>query len=237
MAEPVRLVIWDLDDTFWSGTLTEGGARIIPEHVELVKELSLRGIINSVCSKNDFDKVRAELEAAGVWDYFVFPQIEWVAKGAMVRRIVEWSQLRPETILFIDDNPINLNEVHHSNPSVQIASSELIPHILNDPLFKGKNDTDLTRLKQYKILETKELDRSKCEDKNHEFLAQSGIRISFHHDVLNEFDRIYELVNRTNRAEFYEKALGGGQGASPRCAGKGSGREPHGVRRLCESGR
>jgi predicted enzyme involved in methoxymalonyl-ACP biosynthesis len=25
MTEPVRLVIWDLDETFWHGTLTEGG--------------------------------------------------------------------------------------------------------------------------------------------------------------------------------------------------------------------
>ena len=25
MTEPVRLVVWDLDGTFWAGTLTEGG--------------------------------------------------------------------------------------------------------------------------------------------------------------------------------------------------------------------
>jgi hypothetical protein len=27
-AENVRLVVWDLDDTFWHGTLTEGGIHI-----------------------------------------------------------------------------------------------------------------------------------------------------------------------------------------------------------------
>jgi predicted enzyme involved in methoxymalonyl-ACP biosynthesis len=25
--EPIRLVVWDLDDTFWHGTLAEGGIR------------------------------------------------------------------------------------------------------------------------------------------------------------------------------------------------------------------
>jgi hypothetical protein len=30
-AEPVRLVIWDLDETFWKGTLTEGGITFSPE--------------------------------------------------------------------------------------------------------------------------------------------------------------------------------------------------------------
>ncbi|MFC6587900.1 hypothetical protein ACFQDZ_12315 [Sulfitobacter pacificus] len=28
-AEDIRLVIWDLDDTFWDGTLTEGGSGIV----------------------------------------------------------------------------------------------------------------------------------------------------------------------------------------------------------------
>lgn len=46
-AEAVRLVIWDLDDTFWKGTLTEGGIEPILENIELVKLLSARGIVNS----------------------------------------------------------------------------------------------------------------------------------------------------------------------------------------------
>ena len=29
--ESVRLVIWDLDDTFWQGTLTEGGVAYSPD--------------------------------------------------------------------------------------------------------------------------------------------------------------------------------------------------------------
>ena len=202
MVEGVRLLIWDLDETFWEGTLTEGGVQIVPRNVEIVKELSRRGIINSICSKNDRDKVKAELELAGVWDFFVFPQIAWVAKGAMVSRIVEWSQLRPETVMFIDDNPINLNEVRHVSPDLQIAGPELLPTLLNDARFKGKDDYNLTRLNQYKVLERKETDRALFEDKNVDFLRQSEIRISFHYDVVDEFERVYELVNRTNQLNF-----------------------------------
>ena len=40
--EAVRLVIWDLDETFWRGTLTEGGITFLPEHKEIVIELARR---------------------------------------------------------------------------------------------------------------------------------------------------------------------------------------------------
>ena len=36
----VKLVIWDLDETFWRGTLTEGGIAHIDSNIEMVRELS-----------------------------------------------------------------------------------------------------------------------------------------------------------------------------------------------------
>src|SRR2546423_646503 len=39
-AEPVRLVIWDLDETFWKGTLTEGGITFSPENRDVVIALT-----------------------------------------------------------------------------------------------------------------------------------------------------------------------------------------------------
>ena len=52
--ETIKLVVWDLDETFWTGTLSEGGARIPEDNVQLVKDLTDCGIINSICSKNEF---------------------------------------------------------------------------------------------------------------------------------------------------------------------------------------
>ena len=48
-----KLVIWDLDETFWDGTLSEGSIKFNPEHLQLVEDLTLKGIMNSICSKND----------------------------------------------------------------------------------------------------------------------------------------------------------------------------------------
>ena len=56
--EKIKLVIWDLDETFWEGTLSEEGVKPIKDNIELIKELSERGIINSIVSKNNFDDVK-----------------------------------------------------------------------------------------------------------------------------------------------------------------------------------
>ena len=205
--EKVRLVIWDLDDTFWSGTLTEGGVTQIRQHLDIVKTLSERGIVNSICSKNDHDKVQAELERIGLWEYFVLCRIAWQGKGAMVRSIVQSSQLRPETVMFIDDNPINLNEVRHYNPGIQLEDPAFLERLLDDPRFIGKDDSGLTRLAQYKVLEKKEKDSAEFANSNSDFLRQSEIQISFHQDVLAEFDRVHELINRTNQLNFTKLRL------------------------------
>lgn len=54
----------------WHGTLAEDGLVIITQkNINIVKELMNRGIVNSICSKNDFDKAKAVLcEAHSIID-------------------------------------------------------------------------------------------------------------------------------------------------------------------------
>jgi hypothetical protein len=50
MAETIKLVIWDLDETFWRGTLDEGGiTQYVQAHHDIVVELAQRGIMSSIC--------------------------------------------------------------------------------------------------------------------------------------------------------------------------------------------
>ena len=42
--EKIKLIIWDLDDTFWKGTLSEGGVIIPDEHINLIKNLTLNSV-------------------------------------------------------------------------------------------------------------------------------------------------------------------------------------------------
>ena len=94
MTEPVRLVIWDLDETFWKGTLSEGPIALVPETSGIVRELARRGIVSSICSKNDFEQVRSTLQAEDLWDYFIFPSINLEAKGPRINSLIDAVQLR-----------------------------------------------------------------------------------------------------------------------------------------------
>ncbi len=207
MTEKVRLIIWDLDETFWYGTLTEGGIRIRPEVCELIKTLARRGIMSSICSKNNFDDIKPILEREGVWEYFIFPSVNWDTKGPRIAAIVDAVQLRAPTVMFIDDNPMNLEEARDAVPGLQVQSHEFIPEIADHPLFVGKNDEALSRLQQYKLLETRKQDEAAAPGDNSDFLRRSDIRVYIEHDIHAHMDRAIELINRTNQLNYTKRRL------------------------------
>jgi FkbH-like protein len=211
MAESVRLVVWDLDDTFWGGTLSEVGIVWRECNAAIVRTLSRRGIINSICSKNDPAPVLAVLEQHGLRDHFVFPSISWDAKGPRLAALVQAVQLRAETILFIDDNPMNRAEALHFVPGLQVADETIVPRLLADPRLTGKADPDMTRLAQYRLLERRQQDQAEAEaaagGDTTAFLRDSGITVSIEHDLEPHLDRAIELINRTNQLNFTKRRL------------------------------
>ena len=205
LSDVVKLVVWDLDDTLWAGTLSEGPVTLDAAVVDLVRTLNLRGIVSSICSKNDEPAARTRLRQADLWDEFVFARIDWSPKGPRVAQIIEDAQLRPENVLFIDDLAINRAEVAHFSPGIQTAGPEVIDRLLSLPELSGKADPDRTRLQQYRLLERKLADRRTAEDGNEAFLRSCDIRVGVHLDTVAEKDRLFELVNRTNQLNFTKR--------------------------------
>ncbi len=204
--EPVRLIIWDLDETFWHGTLTEGGITYRQDLHDAVIALARRGIISSICSKNDLAPVRELLQRQGLWEYFVFPSVNWEAKGPRLAALVAAAQLRPATILFIDDNPHNLAEAQHFVPGIQVATPDILDTLLDHPLCRGKDDAAMTRLAQYRLLEQRHQAAAQTQDAT-AFLRDSGIKVDIDFDVLRHIDRAVELINRTNQLNFTKQRL------------------------------
>lgn len=66
VTKDIKVVIWDLDETFWNGTLSEGGITPVQAHIDLVKALVDRGIMCSICSKNDYEQAKAKLTELGI---------------------------------------------------------------------------------------------------------------------------------------------------------------------------
>lgn len=209
--DKVKLVIWDLDETFWHGTLSENGmhnkVQFIPENIELVKQLSYRGIVNSICSKNNLaDVERVLLQADHINDYFVFNSINWEPKGQRMKKTIEAMSLRAINVLFLDDNPANLAEAEFVMPEIMVSGPEIIPQIIKKVGMIGKDDKNLSRLTQYKVLERKRKDANEFSS-NIDFLRHSGIRVCIKNDCNNVSDRIAELIQRTNQLNFTKNRM------------------------------
>ena len=109
----IKLVIWDLDDTFWQGTLAEGDVDINAKALEAVKTLNKRGIISTIVSKNEYKIVKEKLISLGCWDDFIMPSISYEPKGQRIKNLIDKFQLRASNVMFIDDNHGNLMEAKY----------------------------------------------------------------------------------------------------------------------------
>ena len=197
----IKLIIWDLDETFWHGTLSEEGITEIPGNTALVRLLTGKGIISSICSKNDEQPVLSELSRLVILDYFVFISVNWESKGGRVKQIIEDMGLRPKNVLFLDDNHLNLEEAKFFCPDIMTAMPDILPGLINAAEAYENNDTEHKRLNQYKVLESKKNERGKASS-NEEFLRDSRIEVEINEDCLGEEGRIHELLLRANQLNF-----------------------------------
>lgn len=199
--ELIKLVVWDLDDTFWSGTLSEGEIIPIERNISLIKKLSSMGIINSICSKNNYEEVFAKLEELEIAQYFVFSSINWEPKGKRLSRLIRNMGLRPANVLFIDDNIQNLKEAQYYEDKLMVALPSAIDDLWEWSAHKEDADADCSRLEQYRLLEKKHKAKEESSS-NLDFLYDSNTRVEICSDCALQIDRIYELIKRTNQLNY-----------------------------------
>jgi len=202
----IKLVIWDLDNTFWSGTIKEDDIQSILSNIELVKSLTNCGIMNSICSKNTFGVVADKLTDLEIFDYFVFPSIDWTSKGQRIYNLIKNMSLRAENVLFIDDEITNLEEAKHYSPEIMVASPQIIQELIEFVAKQEKTDLNHTRLKQYKLLEKKETEKKEY-DNNEEFLYACNIKVNIIEDCMPELTRIHDLLSRANQLNYTKKRI------------------------------
>ncbi len=202
----IKLIIWDLDNTFWKGVISETEIEPIESHIELIKDLTDTGIINSICSKNAFEVCEVKLKELQVFDYFVFLSINWNSKGQRIKELIQAMSLRPENVLFIDDDITNLHESSFYSPSLMVAEPSIIPDLIHFVNDQEKKDKTHQRLEQYKLLETKAAEQKKYTN-NEEFLFASNITVEIVENCLEELDRIHDLLQRSNQLNYTKKRI------------------------------
>lgn len=200
----IKCICWDLDNTLWDGVIGDDGPENITinqEAVNLIKALDVRGILQSICSKNDFSIAWKKLVDEKLDHFFLFPEIHWNAKSNSINRIAKNLNIGIDSIGFIDDSIRELEEVSLNLPTVKVYNSNEIPFLLN----KSEFDVPITSLsssrREMYITESKRSSEfnQQINDVN-EFLLSCKMELKISHPrEENEINRCLELLQRTNQ--------------------------------------
>jgi FkbH-like protein len=130
---PKKGIISDLDDTLWRGIVGEVGsdsvtwdltshAQLHGLYQKLLGSLAEHGTLIGVASKNDPNVVANTFERKDLLlrPDQVFPlEVHWNAKSGSVARILETWNITADSVIFVDDSPMELAEVAAAHPGIQ----------------------------------------------------------------------------------------------------------------------
>lgn len=201
---PIKCVVFDLDHTVWTGALLEGdGVSLRSDMVQLIHALDTRGILMSIASKNDFALAWQRLQKFGLDKYFIWPEINWSPKSDSIRKIAACLNVGLDTFAFIDDSPFELAEVSRALPMVSCFNAHCIDGVLDTPRFRGSPSADAAaRREYYKDAIRRDQYRTEWGGDYVGFLRSCEIKLTVRPYEAGDFERVAELVQRTNQLNF-----------------------------------
>ena len=200
----VKCVVFDLDGTLWDGVLVEGGdTRPRPAMVDLIRALDARGILVSVASKNDHAAAMAQLEAGGLAEHVLHPQIGWGPKSAGLATIAARLNIALDSFVFVDDSPFERAEVAAALPMVECVAADDAPELLDHPRCAGSGSSDArNRRRYYRDADRRDGERATWDGDYLGFLRACQIVLQVDLYRAGDYERVVELVQRTNQLNF-----------------------------------
>lgn len=216
-----KVLVLDLDNTIWGGTVGDFGAGGIRfgqgssegeaflAFQQYAKVLHDRGILLAVCSKNDEAKAREPFETRSDMvlklDDIACFVANWRDKAQNLRDIASSLSLGVDSLVFVDDNPAERALVRRLLPQVAV------PDIPEDPAgyiqalarlryFETTSLTqeDARRTKYYAQNAKREALASKVEDLN-VFLASLEMCARIDPVGHLNIERVTQLINKSNQ--------------------------------------
>jgi FkbH-like protein len=200
--QPVKCVVWDLDNTIWHGVLLEDAdVSLIPGVVEVIKTLDSRGILNSIASRNDHETAMEKLAYFGLKEYFLHPQINWNSKASSIKEIARLINIGLDTFAFVDDQPFEREEVAFVLPEVRCIDACAVDQMLDMPALNPRFITEDSKLRRLMYLS--DIQRHQAEQtfvgSNEAFLATLDMTFTIAVAQEDDLQRAEELTMRTHQ--------------------------------------
>ena len=221
-----KCLVLDLDNTCWGGVIGDDGLHRIQIGTETaisesytvfqkyVKELKDRGITLAICSKNSFENAKegfSHPESILNFDDFASFKSNLNPKYQNILDIAKSINIGVDSLVFIDDNPVERDVVLSQLPSASVPDVgsdvvEFIAHIDRNGYFEPISiaDDDINRNQYYE-------DNKKRANKQAKFKSYDEFLVSL--DMTAEIksfssvylDRITQLTNKTNQFNLTAK--------------------------------
>ena len=219
--EPKKGIITDLDDTLWSGLVGEVGhdqvswdlashSQLHGLYQQMLRALAEQGVLVAVASKNSPEIALKALSRSDLMlgKDQIFPvEIHWEAKSGSVARILRAWNIGAESVIFIDDSPMELAEVQAAHPSLEcilfpksdlpagFALLQRLRDFFGKPRLSEEDSYRLQSIRQGQQFTESQQSNSPLED----LLVTAEAVISLEYDPPASDKRVVELINKTNQ--------------------------------------
>jgi FkbH-like protein len=218
-ASPKKGLIVDLDDTLWSGIIGDDGVdgvswsleRHTQVHALLQQMLAVmaeNGVLLAIASKNEPAVVEQGLARPDLLvprESFFPVMAGWGPKSAAVDEIIRTWNIAADSVVFLDDNPMELSEVESAHPGITClqfrakdAASvwELLGRLRN--LFGKPAVLEEDSLRAASIRTGAEFHKANASGVGH-FLDTLGGKVTINYQKDPRDKRTLELINKTNQ--------------------------------------
>jgi FkbH-like protein len=221
-----KCLILDLDNTCWGGVIGDDGldrihigtetaiAESYTTFQKYAKELKDRGVTLAICSKNDLENAKegfSHPESILNFDDFTSFKANWNPKHQNILDIAQSINIGVDSLVFIDDNPVERDIVLSQVPSVSVPDVgsdvvEFITHIDRNGYFEPISiaDDDINRSQYYED-NKKRANKQSTYKSYDEFLVSLDMTAEIKSFSSVYLDRITQLTNKTNQFNLTTK--------------------------------
>ena len=198
----IKCVIWDLDNTLFSGTYLESPDQRLGADrgaAGVLATLAGRGILHAIASRNPPEAAAYASELTG--QRFASVQCTWDAKSVAVTAILGDLGLTEDEVAFVDDDPMERGEVGFALPGVLVLAPEDLTEAADWPQFSPPVITDEARRRGelYAQRRARQEEAAAFGGSPGDFLRYCATEVRFADAGPADLDRLHELSVRTHQ--------------------------------------